>query len=107
MGVVVGGGLPRRIGRVAYDDANGSVLLVDDPGGVLGKDFAEKLRPFGVFPKLSSVRQADALKGHITYVFQQIMEGVFNVDAGDVIGKQHYLVGVKLLGVLSQQIFPA
>lgn len=61
------------------------MLLLQDTDRVLGKDFGEQPVITIFFAELKCISQADAIEAGITIVLHQIMEGVFDVYAGNVI----------------------
>ena len=51
------------------------------------------------FIHLEGIGEADTLERHIVAALKPMIHG-FNVDRGDVVGQQHYLIGVNLVAKL-------
>ena len=76
--------------------------------GVLSKHlhnlFAVFVLDFLLFSHCKGICQDNALKLRIFLSIDQIVEGFFNIDCGDIVRQQHYLISVYLIGVLVKQI---
>ena len=86
--VVIRGFLPRRVGRVADDDANVQGFLPFAAGAVVHQRFVEIV---AFFVHLEGVGEADAGEGFVcrrlVFAACQVVVGGFDVDGGDVVGE--------------------
>ena len=95
--------LPRRPRRVPDDHLDRQPLLALGPLAVVRQPVPRKTRP--VRMQVESVRQHDAAEGLVGAVSPPFpVEGLLDVDRGDVVGEQHDLVGVQLFAVLPRQV---
>ena len=103
LSVVIGAPLPDGVRRVADDDANiGFILFVNGKGILHHK--AEKILDGGIGVEGKSIGQTNAVEGEIILIARAGVEGVFDVDGGDVISQQDNLIGVQFVLILATEI---
>ena len=107
---IILGFLPDRVRRIADDDAIGAAFCRLTRWLFSGKavfdDFAAG------FVELERVGQHDPFEGNVFRLsflarLCGAVEGLLDVDGGDVVGEQDDLVGVQLVLVFAQQVLPA